>query len=158
MSLHVANKMDEVEAAVWWDLSRIVRHFEREGMKRNEAKQAVLNAALRLINDGSGTVGEPSQCVQSWMDAGSGVPGCSSMKLGWSFFVGKHLFGIECCSDVEALDVLTALLMGVSAAAFDGGGLDQGGADPMDRQQQTDMQPDYINYQHMHGTRDENVG
>ena len=53
MSLHVANKMDEVEAAVWWDLSRIVRHFEREGMKRNEAKQAVLNAALRLINDES---------------------------------------------------------------------------------------------------------
>lgn len=48
-----ANKMDEVEAAVWWDLSRIVRHFEREGMKRNEAKQAVLNAALRLINDES---------------------------------------------------------------------------------------------------------
>ena len=36
--------------------------------------------------------------------------------------------------------------MGVSAAAFDGGGLDQGGADPMDRQQQTDMQPDYISY------------
>ena len=28
------------------------------------------------------------------------------MKLGWSFFVGKHLFGIEFCSDVEALDVL----------------------------------------------------
>ena len=39
-----------------------------------------------------------------------------------------------------------ALLMGVSAAAFDGGGLDQGGADPMDRQQQNDMQPDYISY------------
>ncbi len=36
--------------------------------------------------------------------------------------------------------------MGVSAAAFDGGGLDQGGADPMDRQQQNDMQPDYISY------------
>ena len=53
MSLHVANKMDEVAAAVWCDLSRIVRHFEREGMKRNEAKQAVLNAALRLINDES---------------------------------------------------------------------------------------------------------
>ena len=35
------------------------------------------------------------------------------MKLGWSFFVVKHLylFGIECCSDVEALDVLLALLM-----------------------------------------------
>ena len=60
MSLHVANKMDEVEAAVWWDLSRIVRHFEREGMKRNEAKQAVLNAALRLINDESYTIGDPS--------------------------------------------------------------------------------------------------
>ncbi len=30
--------------------------------------------------------------------------------------------------------VCIALLMGVSAAAFDGGGLDQVGADPKDRQ------------------------
>ena len=51
MTLHVVNKMDEVEAAVWWDLSRIVRHFEREGMKRKDAKRAVLNAALRLSQD-----------------------------------------------------------------------------------------------------------
>ncbi len=42
--------------------------------------------------------------------------------------------------------VCIALLMGVSAAAFDGGGLDQVGADPTDRQQQTDVQPDYISY------------
>ena len=39
-----------------------------------------------------------------------------------------------------------ALLMGASAAAFDGGGFDQAGADPSDRQRQTDVQPDYISY------------
>ena len=36
--------------------------------------------------------------------------------------------------------------MGASAAAFDGGGFDQVGADPTDPQQQTDVQPDYISY------------
>ena len=39
-----------------------------------------------------------------------------------------------------------ALLMGASAAAFDGGGFDQAGADPSDRQRQTEVQPDYISY------------
>ena len=47
MTLHVANEMDEVEVAVWWDLSRIVRHFERQGL----VKAAVMNAALRLMKD-----------------------------------------------------------------------------------------------------------
>ena len=51
MTLHVANEMDEVEVAVWWDLSRIVRHFERQGLERREVKAAVMNAALRLMND-----------------------------------------------------------------------------------------------------------
>ena len=51
MTLHVANEMDEVEVAVWWDLSRIVRHFERQGLNRQEVKVAVMNAALRLMND-----------------------------------------------------------------------------------------------------------
>ena len=36
MTLHIANEMDEVEVAVWWDLSRIVRHFERQGLERRE--------------------------------------------------------------------------------------------------------------------------
>ena len=40
----------------------------------------------------------------------------------------------------------TALLIGASAAAFDRGGLDQVDADQMDRQRQTDVQPDYISY------------
>ena len=51
MTLHVANEMDEVEVAVWWDLSRIVRHFERQGLERREVKVAVMNAALRLMAD-----------------------------------------------------------------------------------------------------------
>ena len=51
MTLHVANEMDEVEVAVWWDLSRIVRHFERQGLERREVKVAVMNAALRLMKD-----------------------------------------------------------------------------------------------------------
>ena len=51
MALHVANEMDEVEVAVWWDLSRIVRHFERQGLERQDVKVAVMNAALRLMND-----------------------------------------------------------------------------------------------------------
>ena len=51
MTLHIANEMDEVEVAVWWDLSRIVRHFERQGLERREVKAAVLNAALRLMKD-----------------------------------------------------------------------------------------------------------
>ena len=51
MTLHVANEMDEVEVAVWWDLSRIVRHFERQGLERREVKAAVMNAALRLMKD-----------------------------------------------------------------------------------------------------------
>ena len=51
MALHVANEMDEVEVAVWWDLSRNVRHFERQGLNRQEVKVAVMNAALRLMND-----------------------------------------------------------------------------------------------------------
>ena len=45
MTLHVANEMDEVEVAVWWDLSRIVRHFERQGLERRAVKAAVMNAA-----------------------------------------------------------------------------------------------------------------
>ena len=53
MALHVANEVDEVEVAVWWDLSRIVRHFERQGLNRQEVKIAVMNAALRLMNDES---------------------------------------------------------------------------------------------------------
>ena len=51
MTLHVANEMDEVEVAVWWDLSRIVRHFERQGLERRDVKVAVMNATLRLMND-----------------------------------------------------------------------------------------------------------
>ena len=51
MTLHVANEMDEVEVAVWWALSRIVCHFERQGLERQEVKVAVMNAALRLMND-----------------------------------------------------------------------------------------------------------
>ena len=51
MTLHVANEMDEVEVAVWRDLSRIVRHFERQGLERREVKTAVMNAALRLMKD-----------------------------------------------------------------------------------------------------------
>ena len=51
MALHVANEMDEVEVAVWWDLSRIVRHFERQGLERREVKVAVMNAAPRLMAD-----------------------------------------------------------------------------------------------------------
>ena len=51
MTLHIANEMDEVEVAVWWDLSRIVRHFERQGLERREVKTAVMNAALRLMKD-----------------------------------------------------------------------------------------------------------
>ena len=51
MALHVANEMDEVEVAVWWDLSRIVRHFERQGLERRAVKAAVMNAALRLMKD-----------------------------------------------------------------------------------------------------------
>ena len=39
-----------------------------------------------------------------------------------------------------------ALLMGASAAAFDGGGLDQVDDDQTDRQRQTEVQPDYISY------------
>ena len=50
MTLHIANEMDEVEVAVWWDLSRIVRHFERQGLERRAVK-AVMNAALRLMKD-----------------------------------------------------------------------------------------------------------
>ena len=42
--------------------------------------------------------------------------------------------------------VCIALLMGVSVAAFDGGGLDKVGDDPTDRHQQTDVQPDYTSY------------
>ena len=57
MGLHVANEMDEVEVAVWWDLSRIVRHFERQGLARQDEKVAVMNAALRLMND----EGDPDQ-------------------------------------------------------------------------------------------------
>jgi len=49
MTLHVANEMDEVEVAVWWDLSRIVRHFERQGLERRAGKAAVMSAALRLM-------------------------------------------------------------------------------------------------------------
>ena len=51
MALHIANEMDEVEVAVWWDLSRIVRHFERQGLERRAVKTAVMNAALRLMKD-----------------------------------------------------------------------------------------------------------
>ena len=51
MTLHIATEMDEVEAAVWWDLSRIVRHFEREGLNRRDVKVAVVNAAMRLMSD-----------------------------------------------------------------------------------------------------------
>ena len=51
MTLHVANEMDEVEVAVWWDLSRIVRHFERQGLARRDVKVAVVNAAMRLMAD-----------------------------------------------------------------------------------------------------------
>jgi hypothetical protein len=51
MTLHIANEMDEVEVAVWWDLSRIVRHFERQVLERREVKAAVMNAALRLMKD-----------------------------------------------------------------------------------------------------------
>jgi len=51
MTLHIANEMDEVEVAVWWDLSRIVRHFERQGLERRAVKAAVMNAALRLMKD-----------------------------------------------------------------------------------------------------------
>ena len=43
--------MDEVEMSVWWDLSRNVRYFEREEMIWKNAKRAVLNAALHLLND-----------------------------------------------------------------------------------------------------------
>ena len=39
-----------------------------------------------------------------------------------------------------------SLLIGASAAAFDGGGLDQVGVDQMDRQRQTEAQPNYIIY------------
>ena len=39
-----------------------------------------------------------------------------------------------------------ALLMGASAAAFDGGGFDQVDDDQTDRQRQTEVQPDYISY------------
>ena len=53
MNLHIANKMDEVEASVWWDLSRIVRYFKRNEINRKNAKRAVLSAALRLVNDES---------------------------------------------------------------------------------------------------------
>ena len=59
MTLHVANEMDEVEVAVWWDLSRIVRHFERQGLARRAVKAAVMNAALRLMKD-EGT--NPQRC------------------------------------------------------------------------------------------------
>ena len=51
MALHIANEMDEVEVAVWWDLSRIVRHFERQGLVRRAEKPAVMNIALRLMKD-----------------------------------------------------------------------------------------------------------
>ena len=51
MGLHVANEMDEVEVAVWWDLSRIVRHFERQGLPRQDVKVAGMNAAMRLMAD-----------------------------------------------------------------------------------------------------------
>ena len=51
MTLHIATEMDEVEAAVCWDLSRIVRHFEREGLNRRDVKVAVVNAAMRLMSD-----------------------------------------------------------------------------------------------------------
>ena len=51
MTLHIANELDEVEVAVWWDLSRIVRHFERQGLERRAVKTAVMNAALRLMKD-----------------------------------------------------------------------------------------------------------
>ena len=51
MTLHIAYKMDEVEASIGCDLSLIVRYFEREGMKRKDTKRAFLNAALRLVND-----------------------------------------------------------------------------------------------------------
>ena len=53
MILYIVKKMDEVEASVWWDLSRIVRYVGREGMKRKDAKRTVPNAALRLVNDKS---------------------------------------------------------------------------------------------------------
>ena len=51
MTINTANVMVEVEVAVWWDLSRIVRHFERQGLERREVKTAVMNAALRLMKD-----------------------------------------------------------------------------------------------------------
>ena len=51
MALHIANEMDEVEVAVWWHLSRIVRHFERQGLERRAVKSAVMYAPLRLMED-----------------------------------------------------------------------------------------------------------
>mgnify|MGYP001341292161 CR=1 FL=1 len=59
MTLHIANKMDEVEASVWWDFSCFVRFFEPEGMNRKNAKRAVLNAVLRLVNDESSMTEPP---------------------------------------------------------------------------------------------------
>ena len=51
MRLRSAAERDGVEAAVWWDLSRIVRRFEREGLNRRDVKVAVVNAAMRLMSD-----------------------------------------------------------------------------------------------------------
>ena len=65
--------------------------------------------------------------------------------------VGRFLWA-NICSESNAvlmwkpLMFFIALLMGASAAAFDGGGFDQVGADPTDPQQKTDVQPDYISY------------
>ena len=53
MTLHVVNERDEIDVAVWWDLSRIVRHFERQGVARQDVKVAVVHAALRLMADRS---------------------------------------------------------------------------------------------------------
>jgi hypothetical protein len=56
------------------------------------------------------------------------------------------------CSEANAvlkrmpLMFCIALLMGASAAAFDGGGFDQVDDDQTDRQRQTEVQPDYISY------------
>ena len=65
--------------------------------------------------------------------------------------VGRFLWA-NICSESNAvlmwkpLMFCIALLMGASAAAFDGGGFDQVGVDQTDRQRQTDVQPDYISY------------
>ena len=51
MTLHIANELDAVEDAVMWDLTLIVLHFERQGLDRAAVKNAVLDAAMRLMQD-----------------------------------------------------------------------------------------------------------